>query len=640
MGKARRQRKAAGFDTWLHQMSRSDGWENTITGLGTSRDKRLGTLIKAPATSAQREIFEFMYAGDDIAAIVADLPANEMVREWFKVNVDDSADNEPGDAEGELRVEAESSTDDKVNVGKQVAQKLDDLAAQAMVGEALTWARVFGGGLLFLGVDDGRPLEEPLDKTAIKSFEFLIAFDRWEVHIETTVQDMGDPRFGKPELYRMQTQTETGIGSMQAQRVHASRFIRFDGVRTTRRRMASNGGWTDSIYIRIIEVLQDFGIAWHGLSHLLQDFAQAVLKMKGLAQAIASDNDDLVISRMQNMDLCRSVARAIPIDAENEDFTRVVTPVAGLADLMDRFSLRLSAAARMPVTLMMGMSPAGLNATGESDIRFFYDQIKAEQHKHLKPRLEELVELIFLAKDGPTAGAEPENWSITFNPLWQLSDVEQATVRKSQAETDAIYIINDVLTPDEVAGSRFGGDVYSTDTVLDSELRDGDAMLDGLSAEERARTAVAAASADPDAGGNGADPNAPPTPTPGDPPATDPATEGSAAEPSATLNGAQISALVQVVTAVIDGTLPKATAMQIVEAGFPLEPARIEALFADVVEGEPAPASTGPGAGPGGLPTTPPGMPGPDPAPGNNPDLDPDDPDDPEPEPEPTGATP
>ncbi|KKL90435.1 hypothetical protein LCGC14_1904710 [marine sediment metagenome] len=35
-----------------------------------------------------------------------------------------------------------------------------------------------------------------------------------------------------------------------------------------------------------------------------------------------------------------------------------------------------------------------------------------------------------------------------------------------------------VITPDEVATSRFGGDAYSTDTVLDTEQRDEDRLLD------------------------------------------------------------------------------------------------------------------------------------------------------------------
>jgi phage-related protein (TIGR01555 family) len=235
--------------------------------------------------------------------------------------------------------------------------------------------------------------------------------------------------------------------------------------------MALNSGWADSVYTSMKETLQDFGISWHSVTHLLQDFSQAVLKMKGLADAIAQQEGNLVLDRMTAMDLCRSVARAVPIDSEDEDFIRVVTPMSGLADVLDRLMLRMAEAGEMPVTLLFGQSPAGLNATGESDIRFFYDGIKASQEETVRPRIDRLLDVLFASKAGPTKGTEPENWSYEFNPLWQETDSQRAETRKAQAEADVMYIENGVLDEEEVAMSRFGGDTYSSETVLDMEKR-------------------------------------------------------------------------------------------------------------------------------------------------------------------------
>ena len=60
----------------------------------------------------------------------------------------------------------------------------------------------------------------------------------------------------------------------------------------------------------------------------------------------------------------------------------------------------------------------------------------------------------------------------------EMTETEIVTNRKLQAETDAVYITNGVLTPDEVAISRFGGDNYSLDTKLFSE--DRQAASDGV----------------------------------------------------------------------------------------------------------------------------------------------------------------
>jgi len=438
-----------------------DGWQNTITGLGRARDKRMGTSIKPAGFEGGRERYDDFYHGDDTAATIAELPAREMTREWITLAVDDTG--------GEVRAEL---PEERMLTAKKVMQALDDIEAQSMVSQALLWARVHGGALLFLGVNDGAAdLSEPLNMDAVKSLDFLLVFDRWEVQIQSTVMDLQSSDFGKPETYLLQPNTETGLAAVGSQLVHASRFIRFDGVRTSRYRMSLNGGWADSVYTRMEELLADYGMAWHSVANLISDFSQAVLKMRGLADAILQTETNVVLDRMTAMDLCRSVARAIPIDAEDEDFIRVATPMSGLADTLDRMMLRVASAARMPATLLFGQSPAGLNATGESDIRFFYDQIRAGQEEQLRPRLDRLLDVLFSAREGPTGGKEPENWSYDFNTLWQETDGERAQVRKTQAETDSIYIQDGVLDVEEVAMSRFGGDTYSTDTVLDMEKR-------------------------------------------------------------------------------------------------------------------------------------------------------------------------
>lgn len=442
---------------------KADGWENTITGLGTSRDKQTGTRVRAPGFQQSRETFDDLYHSDDTAATIARLPATEMTREWITLQVDDSV----GDT-----VRTENTTEDKMLTAKNVMQALEDVGAKGALADALTWAAVHGGGLLFLGVNDGiEDLSEPLDLDRVRSLDFLTVYDRWELHVQETNQDPRTKNFGKPEVYLLQTSTESGMETSEAVQIHASRFIRLDGTKTTRRRMARNNGWSDSVYVKMRQTLEGWGISWLSITHLFQDMSQAVLKMKGLADAICQQESNLVLDRMTAMDLCRSVARAIPIDADDEDFIRVATPLAGVPELIDRLMLRVASAADQPATLLFGQSPSGLNATGESDIRFFYDRMKGRQDTELRPALNRLLEVLFAAKEGPTKGTEPENWSYEFNPLWQMTDLQEAEVRKKTAETDQIYIMEGVTTPDEVAMSRHGGDAYSTETVLDMEKR-------------------------------------------------------------------------------------------------------------------------------------------------------------------------
>ncbi len=466
-----------------------DAWQNIITGLGTSsRDKRLSGQIVAPPIAASRDQYENIFTSDDIAARIVELPAREMVREWITITTEDAGGGEEG--------QKKEALEERVNLSKEMTDKLDELKAQSMLFKALVWSKVHGGSLLFLGVDDGQEdLTQELNIDQIREFKFLDVFDRWDVSIHDRYP-FGHPKVGQPRLYQLHASVSAEI-SEQNPVVHESRFIRFDGVLTSKYRQKMNGGWSDSVYVRLESVLRDFGVSWGGVAHLLQDFAQAVFKMKGLKDAISSDNDDLVLSRIAIMDMCRGVSRAVPIDAEDEDFERKQTPVTGLPDLLDRFSMRLASAAEMPLTLLMGRSPAGLNATGESDITNWYNNISSRQETELRDPIEYILKLIWLSADGPTRGREPESWSFSFNPLWQLDRKEEAETRKTNAEADNLYIQNGVLDPEEVAQSRFGGDKYGDDITLDVEARESDELTqsDLETAIEEAKQAAAAAQA-------------------------------------------------------------------------------------------------------------------------------------------------
>lgn len=447
-----------------------DGWENIVTGHGTDRDKRMGARVKAVPTSNTHQTFEDLYHGDDIAAKIADLPPQEMVKKWISLSVD----------LGKGR-DRNAPDDSPTEVADAILQALNDLGTKGSMREALTWARVYGGALVFIAADDGgganASMAEPLNEDRIKSIDSLIVYDRFEVTIETEYSDKDNPKFGQPETYRINTIStprghtlhlgDTNRGNI----IHETRMIRFDGAMTSRRRRIVNTGWHDSIYVKIMDQLADFGISWAGMANLLADFAQAVLKMKGLGDAIASDEGDLVLRRIEIMDLCRSSMRIIPIDAIDEDFERISTPVSGLSDMLDRLMVRIATAANIPVTVLFGRSPAGFQATGASDLTIWYDQVESMQETILRPALTRLIDLILKSAEGPTRGKTPDGWELSFNPLWQLGRDDEIKAREAQSKTDVGYIDTGVLTPDEVAESRFGGETYSFETQLDKEAR-------------------------------------------------------------------------------------------------------------------------------------------------------------------------
>lgn len=429
---------------------KTDGWQSVVTGLGTARDKRMSVSFRPEASIAySTDFLNELYRSDDLVATTIDLPAVEQTREWIEVTV---------------------GGDDGSEKAAAVMQKLDALHAQAKVTEGMIWGRLFGGALVIIGAQDGQEVSEPLNLDRIQSVDWLNVVERSDIQIRKYYTDPKDPKFGQPETYSVTIQSNEG--SVQIVEFHETRTIRFDGTLGTRQTIQKNSGWTDSVLQRTYPIIRDFQAASGSMAHILQDFSQSVYKIEGLSKMLSMDKENLIIQRLINMDLMRSMVRAIPMDTTEtfEDQGRAVT---GLDELIDRQMMRVSTATRIPVTLLFGRSPAGMNATGESDIRLFYDHIKSLQETSLRPRLEYLLQVIMSAANGPTNG-EPEVWSFDFNPLFQPTEQEESETRLNVAKADEIYINTGVLSPNEVADSRFGGGEYSMETTLDDETRNPD----------------------------------------------------------------------------------------------------------------------------------------------------------------------
>jgi len=162
---------------------------------------------------------------------------------------------------------------------------------------------------------------------------------------------------------------------------------------------------------------------------------------------------------------------AVLIDAE-DDYIRENPSFGNLPTMLDQFMLDVASAADMPATVLWGRSPAGMNATGESDLELWNNSCDAFREHHLRPRLHEVVELLMLAQDGPTQGALPDGWRVVFPALRQLSDAERATVRLQTSQADASDITAGILLPQEVAVSRFKPEGYSLETQIDIETRE------------------------------------------------------------------------------------------------------------------------------------------------------------------------
>lgn len=429
---------------------RGDGWINAITGFGDpTRDKRSAASVVVELWD--QDSAEEVWRSDAMIARIIERPPKEMTRRGWRVLIKD-------DQEG----------------AEEVTTRLEELKIRAAVRRCLEWERAFGGAALFLGVDDGRKPSAPMREDLVRSFRFVTPLSPMELIPARYYDNPLLPQYGEPELWtlrRVATRAGGRLRVADTTQIHDSRLVRFPGLVVTKRQVTAHLGWGDSILTRLYDGVRDFMSSYQGAAILLSDFSQAVYKIKGLAELIARNQDDKVRTRAQLVDFMRSVARAILIDSE-EDFERKATPVAGMPELLEKLAQLVAAQADIPVTILMGMSPAGLNATGESDIRNWYDRLAGEREDRLRDPLERIVRLIMLDQEGPLEGEEPDTWDLRFPPLWEPTEEEEADRRLKVSQADVAYVNAGVLLPEEVAQSRFGADEWSPETQLDDELRE------------------------------------------------------------------------------------------------------------------------------------------------------------------------
>lgn len=543
-------------DEKLNEMiARGDGWANLVTGLGIAgRDKGQHTIFAPPRELHQIEV-ENLYRGDAIATRIVDVLPSDAMRQWFEIRISQEMES------GQMLDPAD------VNLLESgIQSELRRLKARTKVKRSMRWDRLYGGAITLMIIDDERPSEEPVDLENLKQVQALLPMHRYRVTQGPIEQDPTSRHFGLPGSYTLHPRIAND--PMGFKIVHADRVLRFQSIdipEDAKRRTLDD--WGDSIYVRTLPALSEYQISHKAAASLVHDFSQAVWTIPGLSQMLASKREDLIQARYGAMDYVRSTMNMVMIDGDaaggggGEKFERVATPVSGLPDLLDRGSIRLSAATGMPMTKLFGIAAKGFANEDKSGTDNWNNDVKSYQEEVVIPEFEVLVGYLFLQKESPVSGKVPKVFELEANPLEQQNPTEIAANRKATAETDAIYLDRQVLDPQEVADSRFTSEGYSTETTLDRENRE---------AFEESSNEGAASPDEPLEG----------TTLPEEGGEDEPSEE--AADPTEAFNGAQVTSLKDVLLSVGSGDLPAASAIQMISLAYPVSLEQATSMVAPI----------------------------------------------------------
>lgn len=458
---------------------REDGYVNLLNKYGTKQDNSEAYKFEREPVIPDMQLTG-LYEGNGLFSKIIDAPAEEALKHGFDLNL----------------------KSDELNAF--VEDALDDLEWEEKAATAIKWARLYGGALIVMLIDDGRGLEEPVDWEHIRSIDELRVYERSIVqpdYASLYQQDYGGKgvgnrvsKFGQPEYYYV----SSIYGSFK---VHESRCLVFrNGVLPEQTSNATYLFWGMPEYVRIRRALRETVTAHTDSVKLLERSVQAIYSMKGLASLLTTDDgENQVLKRLQLVDTSRGLLNSIAIDSEGEQYDFKTFQFSGVKDVIDATCNMLSALTNIPQTILFGRSPAGMNATGDSDFESYYNFVEKIQRLMLKRNLRTLLDVVFRAGIASGDVAEEPDYKLEFKPLWSLSDTEQAAVDQTKAQTALVkaqtaqaYVDMQALDPTEVRRRLASDEEFDVEDII-SEDDEDDLLQSLLGTEPSAMSDVEAA---------------------------------------------------------------------------------------------------------------------------------------------------
>lgn len=348
---------------------------------------------------------------------IAETYALECTRKWIKITGDD-----------EDRVDA---------LEKAMARlKVRDVFREAVEHDAF-----FGRAQVLIDMGDrpmdkewSRPLmlrKEKVKKGGLKRFRTIEPL--WSYPGPYDASNPLAPDFYKPRSWQVQTMT-----------VHATRLLTIVGreMPDLLKPAYSFGG------LSLSQMAKPYVDNWlrtrQSVSDLVHSFSTMVLKTN-MTAVLSGGGSESLIARAELFNRSRDNRGLMIVDKDQEELANVSTPLGTLDKLQAQAQEQIASVTGIPLVVLLGVTPSGLNASSDGEIKTFYARVHGYQERVLREPLETVLKLVQLSEFGEI----DESVAFEFVDLWELDEVAAAGIRKSDADVDVAYINAGVTSPEE-----------------------------------------------------------------------------------------------------------------------------------------------------------------------------------------------
>jgi phage-related protein (TIGR01555 family) len=330
--------------------------------------------------------------------------------------------------------------------------------------------------------------------------------------------------------------------------VHASRVIRAHGPLPSQLLLPSY----NFMGIPQAQILWDYVKHFQrdrvSASDMLNKYSTKVLKTN-MDAFLNGQMDDGLFNRIRYFAQMADNEGVLAIDKDREDFVKVESMLSGVTDIVQQALELICAVNSTPVVKTLGLSPKGFNATGDIDLRNYYDRISALQEQQMAPVLDVMLRIVQIHLFGEVDGAI----GYKFNPLSEEDKQMSATVRKTLADTAVLYLDRGVVSPEEVRQNLIADKDSGYDDVKLEDLPEPPELMPGLGSESGPELGPGASA------------------------------EAESLPPQQqALSGPQVTSLLEIISAVAEGRLPRSSGVAMITIAFNMPESQAEQVMGQV----------------------------------------------------------
>lgn len=402
----RNKSRPAGSQPNTEAVSVQDAFSNPLFRLGWGSQSPLeATEYPLTRMTDNYALLNSLYRDNWVVQNVVGLMVDDMLREWYKLK-----GTLPPERQDALdRVERETMLRSRIN-------------------EGLRWGRLYGGAAGLIIIDGQEDLSKPLDLEMVYpgSFKGLYILDRWQGITPNMglVFEGGDP---VPESYAI-----TDARGHTVTDVHHSWVIRFTGRELPFLERVAEMYWGESEVEALYKDVAAHDNVSANMAALTFQANVNTMEIKGLEQLFSLGSSQAQVRFWRTMQ-AQSVLRSnfgTQLVEQGTKLTNTQYTFTGLQEIYESMCMNLCGASHYPMTKLFGRSPAGMNATGESDLKNYYDYVDSQREAKLRPALQKILPVLAMS----AWGFVPDDLGFTFPPLWTPTAKEVAEIARTKSE--------------------------------------------------------------------------------------------------------------------------------------------------------------------------------------------------------------